>query len=80
MTSIVSSPAQSWVGAHRVFMIIVAFVITLAAATTFVLLTSSSSSSPSTTPTAPTAPASWPVSPENLSDYEKCVMAHVRVC
>ena len=76
MTAIVHSPARSWVGAHRMFMIVAAFVITLAAATTFVLLTSSSSS-PSTT-TTPTE--SWPVSPDNLSDYEKCVMAHVRVC
>ena len=72
MTSIVSSPAQSWIGAHRVFMIVAAFVITLAAATTFVLL-SSSSSSPSTTPTAPAQ--------EELTDTQKaCELARVMGC
>ena len=30
MTAILSSPVRSWVGAHRVFMIVVAFTITLA--------------------------------------------------
>jgi hypothetical protein len=72
MTAIVSSPAQSWVGAHRVFMIVVAFVITLAAATIFVLLTSSSSS-PSTTPNAPAQ--------EDLTDTQKaCELARVMGC
>ena len=76
MTAIVHSPARSWVGAHRMFTIVVSFAITLAAAATFaiVLLASGSGSTTSTTP------SSWPVSPENLSDYDKCVMAHVRVC
>ena len=75
MTSIVSSPAQSWIGAHRVFMIVVAFVITLAAATTFVVLTSSSSSSapPSTTTNAPVQ--------EELTDTQKaCELARVMGC
>jgi len=72
MTAIVSSPAHSWVGAHRVFMIVVAFVITLAAATTFVLLTSSSSS-PSTTTNAPAQ--------EELTDTQKaCELARVMGC
>jgi len=72
MTAIVSSPAQSWVGAHRVFMIVVAFVITLAAATMFVLLTSSSSSESTTT----NAPAQ-----EELTDTQKaCELARVMGC
>ena len=75
MTAIVSSPARSWVGAHRVLMIVVAFAIALAATATFaiVVLTTGSDTSSST-------PSSWPVSPDELSDYEKCVIAHVRVC
>ena len=72
MTAIVSSPAQSWVGAHRVFMIVVAFVITIAAATTFVLLTSSSSSSPSTT--------NAPVQEELTDTQQACEIARVVGC
>jgi hypothetical protein len=74
MTAIVSSPARSWVGAHRAFMIVVAFAITLAAAATFtiLLLTSSSSSSPSTT--------NVPVQ-EELTDTQKaCELARVMGC
>ena len=72
MTAIVSSPAQSWVGAHRVFMIVVAFVVTVAAATVFVLLTSSSSS-PSPTTNAP--------GQEELTDTQKaCELARVMGC
>jgi hypothetical protein len=70
MTAIVSSPAQSWVGAHRVFMIVVAFVITLAAATTFVLLTSSSAPSTTTVPVQ-----------QELTDTQKaCELARVVGC
>ena len=79
MTAIVSSPARSWVGAHRMFTIVVSFAITLAAAATFAIVLLASGSG-STTSTTSTTPSSWPVSPENLSDYDKCVMAHVRVC
>jgi hypothetical protein len=74
MTAIVSSPARSWVGTHRVFMIVVAFTITLAAAATFaiVVLTSSPSSSSPTTE----APAQ-----EELTDTQKaCELARVVGC
>ncbi len=75
MTAIVSSPARSWFGAHRAFLIVLAFAIALAATATIAIagLTSASTSSSTT-------PSSWPVAPEELSDYEKCVMARVRVC
>jgi uncharacterized membrane protein len=74
MTAIVSSPARSWVGAHRVLMIVVAFAITLAVAATFaiVLLTSSSSSSSTTTNVPPQ---------EELTDTQKaCELARVMGC
>jgi len=74
MTAIVSSPARSWVGAHRVFMFVVAFAMTLAVAATFaiVLLTSSSSSSSTTT----NAPAE-----QDLTDTQKaCELARVVGC
>ena len=76
MTAIVSSPARSWIGAHRVLMIVVAFGIALAATATFaiVVLTSSSSSSPSTPTTDPTV---W----EELADTQKaCELARVVGC
>jgi hypothetical protein len=75
MTAIVSSPARSWVGAHRGFMIVVAFAITLAAAATFaiVLLTSTSTSSSTTT--------NEPVVEEELTDTQKaCELARVVGC
>ena len=75
MTAIVSSPARSWVGAHRVFMIVAAFAITLAAAATFaiVVLTSSSSSSSPTT--------NAPVQEEELTDTQRlCELARVVGC
>ncbi len=74
MTAIVSSPARSWVGAHRVFTIVVAFAITLAAAATFaILLFTSSPSSSSTTPNAPAQ--------EELTDTQKlCQIARVVGC
>ena len=74
MTALVSSPARSWVGAHRVFMIVVAFTLTLAAAATLaiVLLTSS----PSTSSTTTNPPAQ-----EQLTDTQKaCQAARVVGC
>ena len=75
MTAIMFSPARSWVGAHRVFMIVVASAITLAAAATvaILLLTSSSSSSSSTTTNVPVQ--------EELTDTQKaCELARVVGC
>jgi hypothetical protein len=72
MTSIVSIPARTWVGAHRVFMIVVAFVITLAAATTFVLLTA---------PSEPSSTTTVPVQQEELTDTQRaCELARVVGC
>jgi hypothetical protein len=75
VTAIVSSPARSWVGAHRMFMIVVAFAITLAAAATFVIVLLTSS--PSTTTTnAPAQPAQ-----QELTDTQKaCELARVVGC
>ena len=72
-----TSPARSWVGAHRVFMIVVAFAIALAATAVFaiVVLTSSPSSSSTTTPT--TDPTVW----DELTDTQKaCEIARVVGC
>ena len=74
MTAIVSTPARSWVGAHRVFMIVVAFAITLGVAATFaiVLLTSSSSSSSTTT--------NEPAQQELTDTQQLCEIARVVGC
>ena len=77
MTAIVTSPARSWIGAHRVFMIVLAFAIALAATATFaiVVLTSSSSSRSPSTPT--TDPTVW----DELTDTQKaCELARVVGC
>ncbi len=77
MTAIVTSPARSWVGAHRVFMIVVAFAIALAATAVFaiVVLTSSPSSS------SPTTPALEPTVWDELTDTQKaCEIARVVGC
>ena len=74
MTAIVSTPARSWVGAHRVFMLVGAFAITLAVAATFaiVLLTSSSSSSSTTT--------NEPAQQELTDTQQLCEIARVVGC
>ncbi len=77
MTAIVSSPARSWIGAHRVLMIVIAFAIALAATATFaiVVLTSSSSSPSTSTPT--TDPTVW----DELTETQKaCELARVVGC
>jgi hypothetical protein len=53
MTAIVFTPAHSWVGAHRVPMIVLSFAITLAVAATFAIVLFAASSSPPTTTTVP---------------------------
>ena len=74
MTATVSSPARIWAGAHRLLLTVVAFAVALAAAIAIAVVLSTSGSVPSSTP------ADWPVSPDTLSDKEKCEMARVRVC
>lgn len=76
MTATVTSPARIWAQAHRLLLSVVAIVVALAAAATIaVTLSTSGSAAPASTPAV-----SWPVPPETLTDEEKCVMAHVRVC
>ena len=73
MTATVSSPARIWMGAHRLLLTVVAFAVALAAAATIaVVLSTSGSASSTSTP--------WPVSPDTLTDEQKCEMARVRVC
>lgn len=74
MTAIVSSPARSWIGAHRMLVIVVAFAIALAATATFaiVVLTSSSSSSSPTT--------NAPVEQELTDTQKACELARVVGC
>ena len=76
MTAIVSSPARSWVGAHRVFMIVAAFAITLAVTATFAIVLITSSSSSSSSSTTPDVPPQ-----EELTDTQKaCELARVMGC
>jgi hypothetical protein len=73
MTALVSSPARGWVGAHRVFMIVVAFALAAAATLAIVLLTSSPSTSSTTT--------NPPAQEEQLTDTQKaCQAARVVGC
>ena len=74
MTATVSGPARIWMGAHRLLLIAVAFAVALAAAATIAVVLSTSGSGTSSTSTP------WPVSPDTLSDKEKCEMARVREC
>ena len=77
MTSIASSPARSWIGAHRAFMFLGALVITFAAAATFAIVLLTSSSSPSSPATTPLEPIVW----EELTDTQRaCVLARVEGC
>ena len=74
MTATVTSPARIWAGAHRLLLAVVAFTVALAAAAAIAIAAlSTSGSESSSTP-------DWPVSPDSLTDKEKCELARVRVC
>jgi hypothetical protein len=80
MTATVLGVTRSWAAAHRRMLALATFALALAAAVTvaIVMLVSSSSSSAPSTPGTTTS--DWPIPPENLTDEQKCELAHVRVC